>query len=134
VVVRFKPEAMALEEVFTFKNQRGALTLAQARAASVLAGSLSSVPVFEYAPALVKNVVTGSGRADKKQVAFMVNKLLNITQAHRSDTTDALAIAICHAGQKNTNAMIPGLATRTRASDWRKISVEDLKNLGYKFE
>jgi crossover junction endodeoxyribonuclease RuvC len=136
LVREFKPAAMALEDIFVYKNVRGTITLAQARAAAILAASLSAVPVFEYSPTLVKNVVAGSGKAGKGQVAFMVSRILNITAAMEPDTSDALAVAICHAGQarldlsqRNTAA-----AKQNRSSSWRNMSVADLENLGFKFE
>jgi crossover junction endodeoxyribonuclease RuvC len=136
IVNTFKPKAMALEDVFTFKNPRSAIKLAQARGVSILAAALFEVPVFEYAPALVKNSVTGNGRAEKSQVAFMVQKILNITQAVSPDTSDALAVALCHSGQ-SSNATTPAsiaAASRNRGASWRKLSVTDLAELGYQVE
>lgn len=137
LVERHRPAAMALEDVFTHKNHRAALHLAQARAASILAGALRDVPVFEYAPSLVKIVVTGSGRADKTQVAYMVSKILGFSDPARSDTTDALAVAVCHAGQIGGLPGLPGdigLTGRRRASSWRNVSPEGLEKLGHKLE
>jgi crossover junction endodeoxyribonuclease RuvC len=137
LVIAFKPKAMALEDVFTFKNPRGTIKLAQARAASILAASLSDIPVFEYAPTLVKNTITGSGRADKGQVAFMVASILDIKESLGGpDAYDALAVALCHAGQESMTFEKSSLASasRNRASSWRRLSAKDLTALGYKVD
>jgi crossover junction endodeoxyribonuclease RuvC len=133
-----QPTAMAVEDLFTFKNPRSALKLAQARASAILAGALSGLPIFEYAPGLVKKTVAGSGRAEKGQVAWMVGSLLKLKEELPPDATDALAVAICHAGQAKLSAGAEGLATaaagRARASSWRRLSSQDLADLGYRVE
>ncbi|MDR2301088.1 MAG: crossover junction endodeoxyribonuclease RuvC [Deltaproteobacteria bacterium] len=134
VIVTFKPQAMALEDIFTYKNPRGAIKLAHARAASILAASLSNVPVFEYTPTLVKNAVTGNGRADKSQVAFMVSSILSLDDSHAADVTDALAVALCHAGQDSLPFERAKLASNNRGSSWRRLSPKDLEALGYKID
>ncbi|MDR2387633.1 MAG: crossover junction endodeoxyribonuclease RuvC [Deltaproteobacteria bacterium] len=134
LIVTFKPQAMALEDIFTYKNPRGAIKLAQARAASILAASLSDIPVFEYTPTLVKNAVTGNGRADKTQVAFMVSNILSLDQSHAADVTDALAVALCHAGQEALPLAKAKLASHNRGSSWRRLSPKDLEALGYKID
>jgi crossover junction endodeoxyribonuclease RuvC len=136
LVETFRPKAMALEDVFTAKNPRGTIKLAQARAASILAAALADIPVFEYSPALVKNTVAGSGRADKAQVAFMVASILGLAEQPGPDASDALAVALCHAGQDSLAGRQGGLAaaSRLRASSWRRLSAKDLAALGYKIE
>ncbi|MDR1677330.1 MAG: crossover junction endodeoxyribonuclease RuvC [Deltaproteobacteria bacterium] len=136
VVNVFRPKAMALEDVFTFKNPRGTIKLAQARAASILAASLSGIPVFEYSPTLVKNTITGSGRADKNQVAYMVASILNLIDNVSADASDALAVALCHAGQESLPVEKGSLfaASRNRAGSWRRLSPKDLEALGYKID
>ncbi|MDR3135311.1 MAG: crossover junction endodeoxyribonuclease RuvC [Deltaproteobacteria bacterium] len=137
LVNSFKPRAMALEDIFYNKNVKGTIKLAQARAASILAASLSGVPVFEYSPTLVKNTVTGSGRADKGQVAFMVASILKLGPGNSPDATDALAVALCHAGQGQgllANKTSLAAASSGRGSSWRRLSAKDLEALGYKIE
>jgi crossover junction endodeoxyribonuclease RuvC len=136
LMAEHQPSAMALEEVFTFKNPRSAIKLAQARGVSVLAAGLSNVPVYEYSPTLVKSVVAGSGRADKKQVAYMVAQIFDLRGPIGADASDALAIAVCHAGQSNSVLTAKGLAaaSHNRASSWRNLSLTDLEALGYKVE
>ena len=91
-----QPQVVAIEDVFQLKNVRSAITLAHARAAAVLAAANLDVRVESYSPAEVKQSVTGSGRADKHQVAEMVKFLLRLDDAPPSDAADALAVAICH--------------------------------------
>ena len=88
---------MSLEQVFTAKNIMSAIKLAQARGAAVAACASFQLPVQDYEPTLVKKTLVGTGRAEKEQVAFMVARLLGRTHIEGPlDTTDALAIAVCH--------------------------------------
>ena len=98
LVDRVAPEAAALETAFHGRNSRSLIVLAQARGAILATLGRRSLPVAEYAPAEVKIAVTGNGRADKSQVARMVDLLLGLRARHRaSDATDALALALCYA-------------------------------------
>ena len=68
---------------------------------AVAAGAAPGQDVSDYEPRLVKNSLTGVGSADKEQVAFMVRRMLNLGQQRLAlDTTDALAVAICHLGRR----------------------------------
>lgn len=96
LVARGQPEAAAVESPFHGRNPRSLIVLAEARGALLAALAGCGVPTREYAPAEIKVAVTGSGRADKGQVARMVRVLLGLPTAVLSaDTTDALAVAIC---------------------------------------
>ncbi len=98
VVQRCRPDAAVLESLFHGVNVRSMIVLAQARGALVAALALEGLPIAEYAPAEVKNAVTGSGRADKIQVGRMVRLVLGLGQRKiATDATDALAVAICYA-------------------------------------
>lgn len=97
---RYMPDCAAIEQVFTAKNAQSALKLGQARGVAVGACAGRGIPVFDYEPTLVKKAIVGAGRAEKEQVAFMARRLLNIRGPQMPlDTTDALAIALCHLGQ-----------------------------------
>jgi len=94
----FKPDAIAVEELFFNTNITTGIAVAHGRAAAIIAGEQKSVPMFEYTPLQVKQAVTGYGRAEKKQVIDMVQRLLKLEAPPRpDDAADALAIAICHA-------------------------------------
>lgn len=90
----------AIEQVFTACNPQTALKLGQARGVAVAACAAHGLAIHDYEPNLVKKSLVGAGRAEKEQVAFMVRRLLNIRDEKLPlDTTDALAVAICHLSQ-----------------------------------
>jgi len=102
-VTLYRPDAMAVEGLFTFRNARSALVLGHARGVALLVAAQTGVPVYEYAPARVKRSVGAGGAAAKDSVARMVRTFLRLPEkgegaAERSDATDALAVAICHVG------------------------------------
>ena len=100
---RHEPAAVALEDVYFGRNARSAIAVGQARGVALLAAGQRDVPCFDYTPQAVKMAVCGSGSADKEQVQRMVGALLGLPQPPASDhASDALAVAICHAG--NTRA------------------------------
>jgi crossover junction endodeoxyribonuclease RuvC len=93
---RLRPDVLAVEDVFHAANTRTALVLGHVRGVVLLAGAEAGVPVYEYPPATVKQQVTGFGRAEKTQVAYMVSRLLELpADALPGDATDALAVALC---------------------------------------
>lgn len=96
IIEHFKPDVMAIEELFFNSNQKTAINVAQARGVLVLAAMNAGVKIFEYTPLQVKQAVTGYGRADKNQVQQMVKILLSLDKVPKpDDTADALALAIC---------------------------------------
>jgi len=103
LIERLRPDALAVEDVFHAVNTRTALVLGHVRGVVLLAGAERGVPVHEYPPATVKQQITGFGRAEKGQVAFMVTRLLELGQdAEPGDATDALAVALCFACQRTS--------------------------------
>ena len=95
---RYRPDEMAIEELFFNSNHTTAITVAEARGVLLLAAAQAGVRIFEYTPLQVKQSVVGYGRADKKQVIAMTNSILGLEKGPKlDDTSDALAIAICHA-------------------------------------
>jgi crossover junction endodeoxyribonuclease RuvC len=92
-----RPDAVAVEGVFTHKNARSALILGHARGVALLLAAQMRLPVFEYPPARVKRSVGAGGNDGKDAVARMVTLQLKITEPlERSDAYDALAVALCH--------------------------------------
>ena len=92
-----KPDVVAVERVFSQLNVRTAMATAQAAGIALLLAAKRRIPVAMHTPSEVKAAVTGAGRADKKQVALMVAKLLGLDEIPKPvDSTDALALAICH--------------------------------------
>ncbi len=105
----FKPDAMAIEELFFNTNLTTAISVSHGRGVLVLAGEQRGIPMYEYTPLQVKQTVAGYGRADKKQVMEMVRRLLGMDSVPRpDDAADALAIAICHARVANSLMNIDG--------------------------
>ncbi len=98
---KYKPEEAGIEQVFVSKNALSALKLGQARGVAIAACAQNNINVFDYEATKVKQAIVGFGRAEKEQVAFMVQTMLNIKNMKKQlDTTDALAIAICHANMR----------------------------------
>jgi crossover junction endodeoxyribonuclease RuvC len=96
VIARLHPDVLAVEDVFHAANTRTALVLGHVRGVVLLAGAEAGLAVHEFPPAQVKQQVTGFGRAEKGQVAFMVARLLDLEVPTKAgDATDALAVALC---------------------------------------
>ena len=94
----YKPECVAVEELFFNTNAKTAIQVGQARGVILLAAVNKGLEVFEYTPLQVKQAVVGYGKADKRQVIEMVTTLLRLPSPPKpDDTADALAIAYCHA-------------------------------------
>lgn len=103
---RWRPDAVAVEEVFYSVNAKSALKLGQVRGVALLAAAKLGLPVAEYAPLTIKSSVVGYGLAKKEQVQFMVARLLALTELPEpADAADALAVAICHIHTAQTLAL-----------------------------
>jgi crossover junction endodeoxyribonuclease RuvC len=111
LVDAYGPVEIAVERVFMHRNPDSALKLGQARGAALCGACHGGAPVFEYAPRAVKQTVTGTGRAEKAQVAHMIKALLALEGRVSADAADALAIALCHAQHRDG----AGLARRARS-------------------
>jgi crossover junction endodeoxyribonuclease RuvC len=96
IIREYAPMAVAVEDVFTGRNVRSALALAHARGTVFAVAGMAGVPVYSYAPSVVKKSVTGQGAASKQQVARMVQVLAGLRSPPRSDAADALAVALAH--------------------------------------
>lgn len=96
-VKEYKPDCIALEDIFISKNAQSALKLGHVRGAVMSAAVINGLPLFEYSPTRVKQSVTGGGRAHKHQIQEMVRILLKLREIPQEDAADALAVAITHA-------------------------------------
>jgi crossover junction endodeoxyribonuclease RuvC len=97
LVEQYRPDVASVEGVFVSASPRSALILGQARGAALTALGTAAIPLVEYAPARIKQGVSGSGRAAKGQVQRAVRRLLALQRTPPMDAADALAAAICHA-------------------------------------
>lgn len=106
LIEEFKPEAVAVETQFVYKNVQSALKLGMARGAVLIAAARSKVPIFEYAPKKAKLAVVGMGSASKHQVQQMIQMQLKLPRLPEpADAADALALAICHAYYKDLSCL-----------------------------
>ncbi|MBQ8662138.1 MAG: crossover junction endodeoxyribonuclease RuvC [Alphaproteobacteria bacterium] len=96
VIELYKPDEAAIEQVFLNDNPHSTIKLGMARGVVILAPALFGVPVTEYEPNKIKKAVVGVGKADKKQVETMVKILMPGCKPKNNDSSDALAMAICH--------------------------------------
>lgn len=97
LIETFQPDEMAVEELFFSKNITTGIAVAHGRGVILLEAEKRGIPVFEYTPMQVKQSVVGYGKAEKRQVMLMTQRLLNMKEIPRpDDAADALAIAICH--------------------------------------
>ena len=103
----WKPDVIAVERVFSQHNVRTVMGTGQAAGIALLLAAKAGIPVMMHTPSEVKAAVTGSGRANKAQVALMVQKILNLETIPKPvDATDALALAICHIWRGGGNTKI----------------------------
>ena len=104
IVERYKPDCASVEQLFFFKNQKTIIPVAEARGVILTVLEKYGIPAYSYTPMEVKQVLTGYGRAEKKEVEQMVRlALLDINLPKLDDTVDAIAIAICHSRNCNLN-------------------------------
>jgi crossover junction endodeoxyribonuclease RuvC len=105
----YRPDALALEDLYFGTNVRSAFAVGQARGVVMLAAGQRAIPCASYTPQQVKGAVCGSGRAAKDQVQRMVQTLLGLEELPRPDhAADALAVAICHANGAPLAAALAG--------------------------
>lgn len=97
LVEKYQPDCASIEKLFFFRNQTTVMPVAHARGVILTVLEKFNIPIFEYTPMEVKMVLTGYGRADKKEVEQMVKLSLGVENLPKlDDTVDSIAIAICH--------------------------------------
>lgn len=98
LIEQFKPEALAIEELFFNNNVTTGIGVAQARGVILMTAEKMNVPIYEYNPSQVKQAVVGYGKAEKHQVMDMTKRILGLSAVPKpDDAADAVAIALCHA-------------------------------------
>jgi len=114
----FKPDEVILEAPFYGKNIQAMLKLGRAQGVAMAAALAREVPITEYAPRKIKQAVTGHGSASKEQVAHMLMQLLRFKETPKLlDASDALAVAVCHAYQRER--------TGSKAASWEQFVREN---------
>jgi crossover junction endodeoxyribonuclease RuvC len=104
IIAEFRPSHLCLEKIFYHKSIRASLTLGSARGIIMLLAAENSLPLYEYNATELKMALTGYGRAEKRQVKEMVIRVLNLNRTAQSmsdDSSDALALSICHINSSN---------------------------------
>jgi len=102
IVGKYRPDELAIEQVFMHRNADSALKLGQARGAAMCAVLVHDLAVYEYAARQIKQALVGKGSADKLQVRHMVKVLLGLDGEIQIDASDALGVALCHAHHRQT--------------------------------
>lgn len=96
IVDRYRPDEIAVEDVFVKNNARVALKMGHVRGVTLLVAATHEVAIGEYSPGEIKQAIVGTGSASKEQVKFMVSALLRLAETPSEDEADALAVALCH--------------------------------------
>ena len=124
LIMRHRPDCVAVEDIFHARNVRSALRLGEARGVALLAAAEAGVPVVSYAPAAVKRAVVGYGRAEKHQVQQMVKVILGLSAVPSPhDAADALAVAICHVHSMAPAALAQSIVAEPPTAAGRKIAL-----------
>lgn len=121
IIMQFRPDMFAIEQVFMAKNADSALKLGQARGTAIVAAVNQDLPVFEYAARLVKQTVVGTGAAEKAQVQDMVTRILRLSAKPQADAADALAIAITHAHSIQHSLTVARSSQQTTNSEKERL-------------
>jgi crossover junction endodeoxyribonuclease RuvC len=124
VIAEYRPDEVAVENIFFSTNVQSALKLGQARGAAIVAAVHACLPVAEYSALQVKQAVVGQGRAEKGQVQKMLKALLGLPEIAQADASDALAVAVCHINSYALKQKTGGAKPLSRKlSSWRDLKV-----------
>ena len=120
LIIQFKPDMFAIEQVFMASNPDSALKLGQARGAAIVAATNAGMTIAEYSARQIKQSVVGTGAADKTQVQHMVKSILKLPGTPQADAADALAVALCHAHSYDSISKMAGQVSKTVRGRLRK--------------
>ena len=113
IIGEYRPEVASIEQLYFNNNAKTAIQVGQARGVAILACVKAGIEIAEYTPLQIKQALVGYGRADKKQVQFMVKTMLNLAEVPKpDDTADALAAVICHGHSADTRDRMKQLGLR----------------------
>jgi crossover junction endodeoxyribonuclease RuvC len=103
LIKEYNPDVAAVEQIFFFKNAKTIIPVCEARGVIIMTLRQNNISAYEYTPMVVKQTITGYGRADKDEIKQMIKSILNAESVPKlDDTTDAIAIALCHARQNES--------------------------------
>ncbi len=112
IITTFEPETVSIEDAFYGRNIKTAMILSLARGAAITAVADSKIPIYTYSPRTAKKALTGKGSGSKAQIATILSSMLNLKVENiPEDSTDALALAICH-GQMLMNQQLTNTKTK----------------------
>lgn len=128
---KYKPEYLAIEDLFYFKNNKTVISVAQARGIILLTAIQRNISISSYTPLQVKIGITGYGKAEKKQIQLMTQKFLNLAEIPKpDDAADGLAIAITHINSLNSKINFSTTNSLKKLNvSTNKISLEEYKKL-----
>ena len=107
IIKKYNPDAIGVEKLFLTTNQKTVMTVSQARGVVLLIAQQNKLPIFEFTPLQVKNFICGYGKAEKKQVQYIVQKTFKLKSPPKpDDAADALAIAMCAGHHYSTSLRI----------------------------
>ncbi|MCX5800286.1 MAG: crossover junction endodeoxyribonuclease RuvC [Candidatus Eisenbacteria bacterium] len=127
IVAAFKPDRMAVETIFHSRSARSALIMGHVRGVVLLVAAKAGLEIFEYTPLEIKLSVVGTGAASKKQVQFMVSRILSISGKLPLDASDALAVALCHVN-KCARGHYSGVSRVGASGMWAALGVNGEKS------
>lgn len=130
VIETHRPETLSIEKVFFAKNAVSALKLGQARGAAILTARIMGLNVVEYAPTEVKSTLVGYGRADKDQVARVLEMMLGKQNFQTSDASDGVALAVCHARIHGSHSVLGARHQNTLTQSRSKKRMSLAESLG----
>lgn len=125
LIKKTKPNAIAIERVFSQQNLRSVMGVAQISGVILMLAHKHKIPVYMHTPSEVKAAVTGSGRANKDQVGAMVAKILGLRDVPKpADAADSLAIAICHAWRSAAGTIAHSKDLTPAQKAWQRAEQE----------
>lgn len=120
----FKPDFVAVENIFYAKNVKSTVKLGHARGAILVACATAKLAIFEYTPLEVKQAIVGYGNASKEQVQKMVKAILHLPQIAEENASDALAVALCHAQSEKLGRIMSRVGQKARRhSRWTEAQI-----------
>ena len=128
IIKKYEPDEMAIEELFYFKNNKTVISVGQARGVIVLCGRQNNLKINNYTPLQVKTGITGYGKAEKKQIQLMVQRILGLSEIPKpDDAADALAIAITHINSANSGIFTRDLVGKLSSKSLPKTKLSAKK-------